>query len=78
MRSTGGGLSKTRLGRVGEVMGGYVKRGEVPGVVAWSPAARHMQNPPNGAPLPGTGGSLDRAAVSKRCDANPTFEHVRR
>lgn len=30
---TDGGLSKTRLGRLGEVMGGYVQRGEVPGVV---------------------------------------------
>lgn len=30
---TGGGLSKARVGRVGEVMGGYVERGEVPGVV---------------------------------------------
>jgi CubicO group peptidase (beta-lactamase class C family) len=30
---TGGGLSKARLARVGEVMGGYVERGEVPGVV---------------------------------------------
>ena len=31
---TGGGLSRARLGRMGEVMGSYVKRGEVPGVVA--------------------------------------------
>jgi CubicO group peptidase (beta-lactamase class C family) len=30
---TDGGLSKTRLGRMGEVMGGYAGRGEVPGVV---------------------------------------------
>jgi CubicO group peptidase (beta-lactamase class C family) len=30
---TDGGLSKARLGRMGEVMGGYAGRGEVPGVV---------------------------------------------
>ena len=30
---TDGGLSKARLGRMGEVIGGYVERGEVPGVV---------------------------------------------
>jgi hypothetical protein len=30
---TNGGLSKVRLARVGEVVGGYVERGEVPGAV---------------------------------------------
>jgi CubicO group peptidase (beta-lactamase class C family) len=30
---SGGGLSKSRLGRMREVMAGYVKRGEVPGLV---------------------------------------------
>jgi CubicO group peptidase (beta-lactamase class C family) len=34
-----GGLSKLRLARVGEVVGGYVERGEVPGVVTL--VARH-------------------------------------
>src|SRR5689334_20900846 len=29
-----GGLSKTRLGRMREVMAGYVERGDVPGLVA--------------------------------------------
>jgi hypothetical protein len=34
-----GGLSKARLSRLTEVMGGYVERGEVPGVVTL--VARH-------------------------------------
>jgi hypothetical protein len=28
-----GGLSKARLGRMHEVMAGYVERGEVPGII---------------------------------------------
>jgi len=32
---SGGGLSKARLRRLGEVMSGYVERGEVPGVVTF-------------------------------------------
>jgi hypothetical protein len=28
-----GGLSKTRLGRMHDVMAGYVERGDVPGIV---------------------------------------------
>jgi hypothetical protein len=31
-----GGLSKTRLGRMHDVMAGYVERGDVPGIVTAS------------------------------------------
>jgi hypothetical protein len=34
-----GGLSKTRLGRMHDVMAGYVERGDVPGIVTGSAGA---------------------------------------
>ena len=63
-----GGLSKARLGRLHDVMAGYVERGNVPGIVTL--VSRHGEVEVDAI-------GMKAAAVATRCGATRSFASPR-